>query len=456
MSDWAFRELVGTDLGDTRRTDRLIAMVEAFGVDAEASPWQALADAGQAKGAYRLWDNPACSVERLLSGHVSRTIDRCRAYREVLVVQDSTEFNYTTHPGTAGLGYTSCASKQGIKGHAALVVAPDGDVLGVLDFWFWTRDNDGVGKRKDRNHKPTQEKESARWWRGVRAAERALPAGGRAIVVGDAESDLFDLFAEPRAEGVELLVRVSHRRRVIQRPERYLIDAVLSHPVGTLSTEIPAADDRPSRQATLQLYALGATVPLPANHPRQELRPIDLSWVLAREAQPPEGVTAVEWLLATTLKITSREEAVACVERYRLRWRIERYFYTLKQGCAVEKLELRSADRLMRALATYAIVAWRITHLLYHTRAFPNGASSLLPLEELVLKRGAPVAMRPPAGPLTNHDALRLIGKLGGHPGRNRDGPPGVKSLWRGLRRLHDQTQGYSLALLAMNNVGSP
>ncbi|MGL4513590.1 MAG: IS4 family transposase [Lacipirellulaceae bacterium] len=454
MSDWAFRELLGTELGDARRTDRLIAMVEAFSVDPEASPWQALGDAGQAKGAYRLWDNPECSVERLLSGHAQRTVERCSTRREVLVVQDSTEFNYTAHPATAGLGYTSCASKQGVKGHAALAVAPDGDVLGVLDFWFWTRDNAEVGKRKSRNHRPTQEKETARWWRGVRAAERALPPGGRAVVVGDAESDFFDLFAEPRAEGVELLVRVSHRRRVIDRPERYLIDAVLTRPVGTLTTEIPAADNRPARQATLQLYALGATVPLPANHPRQELRPVDLSWVLAREERPPAEATAVEWLLATTLPVTSREQAVACVERYRLRWRIERYFYALKQGCAVEKLELRSSERLMRALATYAIVAWRITHLLYHTRACPDEIALLLPLEDLVLRLGAPPAMRPPDGPLNNRDALRLIGKLGGHPSRTRDGPPGVKSLWRGLRRLHDQTQGYSLALLATNTVG--
>ena len=36
--------------------------------------------------------------------------------------------------------------------------------------------------------------------------------------------------------------------------------------------------------------------------------------------------------------------------------------------------------------------------------------------------------------------------KLGGHLGRKCDGPPGIKTLWRGITRLTDLTIGRLLA----------
>jgi hypothetical protein len=456
MSDWAFSELLGSELGDVRRTERLTAMVAAFAAHPESSPWCALEDAHQAKAAYRFWDNERCTVGGILSGHVERTRARCQLHGEVLVAQDSTEFNYTSHPATVGLGYTSRPQTQGVKAHAALALAPDGDPLGVLDLFFWTRDNERLGQRKHRNRRLTEEKETARWLRGLQAAAGVAPPAGRAVVLGDAESDFFDLFAAPRASGVELLVRVLHRRRRVEHPQQYVLETVLTRPVGCVTLEIPAISGRAARQARLDVYAASAVVPPPANHPRAGCEPIRLSWVLAREAQPPAGVAAVEWLLATTLSVDTLAEAAACLDRYRLRWRIERFFYALKQGCAVEKLELKTVERLQRAVATYAIVAWRLLHLLYHAQAHPEQpcAPHFEPLEMEVLRRGAPARLTPPPGPLTNGHVLRLLGKLGGHPGRARDGPPGVKSLWRGLRRLHDQACGYAIAIKDLLLVG--
>jgi Transposase DNA-binding/Transposase Tn5 dimerisation domain len=456
--EWAFHELLDSDLGDVRRTDRLIAMVEALSRRPEASPLVALGDPHQAKAAYRFWDSEPCTVAGILSGHVRRTHQRCAACDEVLVVQDSTEFNYTSHRAASGLGYTSRPKTQGVKGHAALAVAPDGDVLGVLDLFLWTRPNGRRGQAPHRNQRTTDQKESARWLRGVRAAAQALPPGGRVVVVGDAEADMFDLFAAARAPGVELLVRVCRKQRLVNHPQRSVLNAVLSQPVGSVNVEIPRADGRPGRHAALLLYATGAAVPPPQNHPRKGCAPLMLHWVLAREESPPQGATPVEWLLATTLRIASYDEAVACLDRYRLRWRIERFFYALKQGCAVEKLELQKVERLQRALATYAIVAWRLVHLLYQARAHPDadGRTLFHPAELHLLQIGG--SRRAPISrdePITNAQAVQWLGRLGGHPGRARDAPPGVKSLWRGLRRLTDQLQGYLMAQAHLLNVGN-
>jgi len=41
---------------------------------------------------------------------------------------------------------------------------------------------------------------------------------------------------------------------------------------------------------------------------------------------------------------------------------------------------------------------------------------------------------------------VHWIAKLGGFLGRKRDGEPGVKTIWQGLRRLHDIANTWILA----------
>jgi hypothetical protein len=40
-------------------------------------------------------------------------------------------------------------------------------------------------------------------------------------------------------------------------------------------------------------------------------------------------------------------------------------------------------------------------------------------------------------------EAIRMLGALGGHLIRRRDGPPGTQVLWRGLQRLDTAVQMY-------------
>ena len=46
----------------------------------------------------------------------------------------------------------------------------------------------------------------------------------------------------------------------------------------------------------------------------------------------------------------------------------------------------------------------------------------------------------------TLREAIRMIALLGGFLGRKGDGEPGVKTIWRGLRRLHDIAATWKLA----------
>ena len=71
-------------------------------------------------------------------------------------------------------------------------------------------------------------------------------------------------------------------------------------------------------------------------------------------------MTPVRWLLFTTLPVRNCQDAIRYLRWYSYRWLVERYHYVLKSGCNMEKLQLEEADRILRALATYCIVAWRL------------------------------------------------------------------------------------------------
>lgn len=63
---------------------------------------------------------------------------------------------------------------------------------------------------------------------------------------------------------------------------------------------------------------------------------------------------------------------MACVRWYTHRWKIEHDHYTLRSGCRIEELQLEDVERLHRALAVYAVVAWRLLYLTYTARQDPE------------------------------------------------------------------------------------
>ncbi len=119
----------------------------------------------------------------------------------------------------------------------------------------------------------------------------------------------------------------------------------------------------------------------------------------------------------------------------------------LKSGCRVEALQLETAARLERALATYCIVAWRLLWLTYAARLMPTSPCSvaLQPAEWQALYCTVHATNAPPAAPPSLADAVQWIAQLGGFLGRTQDGPPGVRVLWRGWQRLQDIAATWAL-----------
>ena len=444
-------ELRHVDLGDQRLNKRLVRLVDDLLRAPEASVPVASGDWAATKAAYRFWDNPRVDPHDIRAAHRDVTLERIDAHRHepLLVLQDTTSFDFTDHPGTTGLGYLAGSKRFGLWLHTALAVSRAGVPLGPLHQFTWTRDLKDLGKRALRNQKETADKESQRWLDALAATEAALPPEQMVITVADREADFYDLFAAPRRPGSHLLIRAKPRRRVRQ------VEGLLGRAVrataaaGTMAVELRRGDDRPPRQAVLTVRFATVDLAPPSTHVRRkELPHLRLTAILAEEEDPPEGQEPVRWWLLTTLPIHGLADAMQAVAWYTLRWLVERYHYVLKSGCRIEQLQLETAERLQRALATYAVVAWRLLWLTYEARRHPEASCQgvLTPEQWQVLHRVVKKTDRIPASPPSLREAVRQIARLGGFLARKGDGEPGVKTIWRGLRRLDDLVTGSRLS----------
>jgi hypothetical protein len=266
-------------------------------------------------------------------------------------------------------------------------------------------------------------------------------------VIGDSESDVFDVFAAPRSRRLELVVRAAQNRQVKSELGPKLLEAVEATPAaGEMTVEVRRSRKRKPRQARLEVRHCRVELMPPSNHlHRKTLGPVPVSIVRVRELDTvPPGEEPIEWVLITTVAVASLAGAIEIVKAYAQRWKVERYHYTLKSGCRIEDLQLETAARLERALALYNVVAWRLLQLTYWARAEPEAPCSVV-LEDdewkaLLVADGVKTL---PKTPPALRDAVRRIAKLGGFQGRKNDGEPGVQSLWWGFRRLMDFTLMY-------------
>lgn len=373
---------------------------------------------------------------------------RARQCEAVLAIQDTTDVNYTSHPATKGLGFINQTSQQGMKVHSCFAVSGAGEPLGLLHQHVWSRP-ERAGKKEQRRKTPIAQKESYRWLKSMSAAEVGRPEGVQWVHVGDREADIFELFAQPRGAQSDLLIRAEHNRKV-RHEMGYLIPTLEQAPVlGEMTVELQRNPKRPARTAHLTVKAMAITLEVPRNHPKPHaLEPVTLNAILVEEPIPPaDGSQPIRWLLLTTLPIDTPDQLYQAVQWYSYRWLIERFHFTLKSGCGLEDLQLETAFRLRKALATYAIVACRLMWLTYRARLTPDEPcdSVLNPSEWRLLQRKFTPKSRARKPP-SLRQAVRWIAQLGGFLARKHDGEPGLKTLWRGLTKLHHLVEGAQLA----------
>lgn len=454
MSDGIGDELNGIDLGDKRLNKRSKHLLEALAENPEASINAACDGWGNTMAAYRFFDNEAVMPKKIFRPHREATIGRMREHPVVLLVQDTTELDFTQHPPKDA----RCLDKVdrfGLYAHAQLAVTPGKLPLGVVDIDFFDRAPETLGQSDERITWPIEEKESFRWLEGFRRARQLaaeLPET-QIVSVADREADIYDIFVEaqqqsgPRAEYIirAKVARSTPEPNPAAGKAAYckVRDEVADAPLLTTRTiELSETPKRQARTAQVEIRALTVLVKPP--HARPHLPPVTLNVVLAEEVNGPGDGTDVSWLLLTSLPIGTSEEVVKVIDSYVARWVAEIFFRMWKTGCRIEEIQLETQARLKNCLAMYAIIAWRVLYLTYLNRTCPT-----LPCETVFTKSEwksvwLVVAKKPlPSKPPDLAEMMRLITRLGGYNNRAGEALPGPQPIWIGLRRMADFAQAW-------------
>lgn len=449
MCEGIVNELEGINLGDERLNKRSKRLIEALAANPEASVNAACDGWSETLAAYRFFDNSSVTPEHILEPHREGTLRRMREHPVVLVVQDTTELDYTKHPPNDARCLNS-ENRFGIFNHTHLAVTPDKLCLGVVGMEYFDRAPESLGKTINRRTLPIEEKESFRWLKGYRLACQlaAECPGTRIVSIADREADIYDIYVDaqqqtgPRAD---YIIRAQESRSTPQRnpeagPAAYhkVRDEVSRSGLFTTRTiDLSQTPQRAARQAQLEIRAISVQVKPP--HARASLPSVTFHVVLVEEVGGPGDGTDVSWLLITTLPIDTTEDVLRIIDYYVARWVVEIYFRTLKTGCRVENIQLETTQRLKNCLAFYAIIAWRVLYLTYMNRTCPTlpctavfDDSEWKSVWRVVTKKKLP--KKPPV----LAEFIRLLTQLGGYNNRATEAPPGPQPLWTGIRRMVD------------------
>ena len=399
--------------------------------------------------AHRVLSASAVKAEAI-ADCLGRRTGRAAAGRRVVVAQDTTEVNFPGH-SRKQLGPAGRTGKTpGFFIHAAVAVdADDEQVLGLVDAAIWTRD----GKAKaDRYKRLVTDKESVRWSRAAQLTSERLAAARERIVVGDRESDLFQLFAERPAD-THLVVRCAQNRKLADGGLLFDVSSAWP-PLGDVAVQVPprGPGDR-GRVATVTLRAGVVQICRPRNGRRQGLaKTLSVTLIEAIELAPAKGVKPLHWRLLTTLPGDDLAAAHEVVRLYRLRWRIEQSYRMLKSdGLRLEEAQTADTHRLFNLAALAMGAAVRIIQLVDARDGSPRPASDVARDSEIAAAEALGPTLEGKTerqrNPHPKHSLAWLnwiVARLGGWNCYYK--PPGPKTMRQGWDRFAAIAQGFQLA----------
>ena len=460
------KEFASVALGDERRERRLGILAGQLAASPASSVSGACGGWAESMAAYRLVHNPEVTPDKVLAAHRDATLARAKGSGRLLLVQDTTELDFTGFKAMGGNGPLSCPERRGFFLHSHLLIAENGGVaLGICGAQSWSRTDEAHGKRARRKKLPIEEKESMRWMQGYAEActlAQTFPEQ-EVIMVADRECDIYEIYTqaqellEQKVRRADFIIRASSNRALEKGAK--LFESVRSAPLlGTYEVEVKhqiqnkkGADGnrhKTVRQARTALLAVrSARVRLrPPKRPDRKLPVLEVTAVIAREIDPPAGEDPVEWILLSSLPVEDFSAARRLLFDYCQRWLIEEFHRVLKTGCRVESLSFSEAACTQVLIALYMVISWRILYLRDLSRCYPELPASCF-FSEMEWRVACIIGRikRERAPPLA--ELVALIAKMGGYFGRKNDRPPGPEVIWRGLQKL----QCYVEALEALS-----
>lgn len=431
---WAWEQFGSADLGDFRRTKRLVRLAAQMAGNSSGTIPQQTQTTADMKAAYRLFATSEVTHEAICGPHFEQTRAAASRLPVVFLIQDTAQLNFTTHPHCEGLGPIGRGEMRGLHQQNVLAVDPlTRRPLGLMYQEHPRRAQRGPDHDRAAKHRvPLSQRESYWWVEAIRTIG-SPPPGTCWVHVGDRAEDIFGVYDECREHGTQWLIRAASDRKV-QTPngaERLMEYARVLPAMARRRLTVRDRARGTTRKAVLSVAAGPVTLPPSQREPEYHQRePIVCNVVRVWEIEPPPDVQPLEWILLTSLPCKSDEQVQGIAEGYSARWIIEEFHKCEKTGCQVEARQLTHLDRLEPLIGLLSVLAVWLLKLKFVARDEPHQPATEL-FDEHTVEVMARYLKRPAVG-LTVNDFWRGIGRLGGHPGRKGDGPVGWLRAWRG------------------------
>lgn len=449
--EWAEEEFGHAELGDRRRTRRLVTTARALAVAPAGRVTQVFRKNADQQGVYGLLSNELVSRAALGRAMASACFDRCNAAMggctaPVIVAFDGTSIGVPDHTGTKDLGVVGNYRNEGrgLQVLTGLAMTADGTPMGIAAQRFWTRPR--KKPRKMRTHwRKTNAKETQHTldlMNDVVSGAARFP-DMRMIFVGDRGNDAAPVLLEATKLGQGFVIRACRDRLTARRgreaDRRYIRERLArAKSLGCYALHVRPGHRRAARTAHMEVRAVEVTLVLQDRYAKkQALFTVTVVHAVERKTTPV-GEKLLDWMLLTNCPVEDLGAAMQVIDLYALRWRIEEFHRTWKSGtCNVEDSRLHTASRLEKWATLLAAVATRIERLKQLSRAEPESPASgelteyeikaLIWLKRKYKKRNEVI---PDATP-TMRLAVKWIAEMGGYTGYG--GPPGSVTISRGF-----------------------
>jgi len=449
-AQWAETEFGSAALGSRRRTQRLIRVVTCLAQTPTGSLPQAFPQWKDLKAAYRLLDHVEFGPEEIQQPHRQHTLQACRQPGEYLLIEDTTELDYSSHRRAEQLGFIGNGRGRGILVHSTLAVRiegwksneePEGIALGLLGQKSWVRTRIGL-RHQNWRERLLRPRESDRWAKVLDQVGPPSP-GCCWIYLGDAESDFYEPIQRCQRNGYDFILRGYRNRKLVGQQEPLFAALAKAAVRGVMRVQLRGRNGEPAREATVSLRCCRVTLQGPWR-PQGVQEDVTVNVVEVREVAPPPGVEPLHWMLLTSLPGQSLAQLKRIVARYAMRWWIEQYHKALKSGAGVEESQLEKGFRIENLLAILAVVAVRLVNTQWLARNRPDepvepesfGANALKLLS---------AKYEAPEGGWTNRSVLIAVARMGGFLARKHDGMPGWQTIWRGWSKLMCMCEGLEI-----------
>ena len=446
---------------DTRLDRRVNNFLKSMVTHGSAIINQCCESKTEKTGAYRMINNPRLEADSMIKGLQQACIGHIQC-SHVLCIEDTTEINYTSlvnrlQGDDPDIGPMCCSSSKGFFCHPTLVMdAFSGVPLGFSHVRLWSRALD-AGNKHSRNYsrKKIAQKESYRWIDSARISAQVLPKEVTKTIIADREGDIYQALYEIPRMGCEFLLRSSANRKIDNQSSHLLEKMQSLACLHTYELRIKGNHSRKSRMARMELRFGEVTLQRPDKVTSQypDHLTVNCIYVVEKAETTPANESPIEWRLLTTHPLETIEDAMQCVEWYKLRWQIEEVFRLLKSdGMNVEAAQLESGEALQRIVLLSLVAALQIMSLkLSYDRKDEQTSITLIfnslqiALFKVLLRmvEGKTLKQKNPFKKDSLAWAAWIIARLGHWDGYSSQGPPGYITFKRGMQRFGERLELY-------------